>query len=133
MEDEGDAALHTVAGPSDDMNAAAAMDKGRDRAADMRRVLNEQFDPQGVEITDVIITDVRLPDQIMVQMTNKTMVIAENASQKMTQEYKMLELKQVSGRPLRPLPRPPLPSSPLPPHPSLGRLMRSRRTRRSRL
>jgi len=94
VEDEGDAALHTVAGPSDDMNAAAAMDKGRDRAADMRRVLNEQFDPQGVEITDVIITDVRLPDQIMVQMTNKTMVIAENASQKMTQEYKMLELKQ---------------------------------------
>jgi len=94
VEEEGDAALHTVAGPSDDVAAASAMDKGRDRASDMRRYLNEQFEPQGVEITDVIITDVRLPDIIMRQMSEKTMVIAQNAGQKMSQEFKMLELRQ---------------------------------------
>jgi len=93
-EDEGDAELREVGGPSDDVAAAAAARKGRDVAADMRRSLNDQFKPQGVEITDVIITDVRLPDQIAHQMSEKTTVIAQNAAQKMNQEYEMLSLKQ---------------------------------------
>jgi hypothetical protein len=93
-EEEGDAALRQVAGPSDDVAAAAAARKGRDVAADMRRSLNDQFSPQGVEITDVIITDVKLPDQIVHQMSEKTTVIAQNAAQKMNQEYDMLSLKQ---------------------------------------
>lgn len=74
--------------------AAAAMSKGRDVADDMRRTLNDQFQPQGIQITDVIITDVQLPDTIVQQMSEKTMVIAQNAMQRMTQEYEMLNLKQ---------------------------------------
>jgi len=90
---EGDAALREVAGPSDD-DAAAAANKGSDVAASMRRSLNDQFQPQGVAILDVIITDVQLPDVIVQQMAEKTTVIAQNAAQKMNQEYEMLTLKQ---------------------------------------
>ena len=43
---EGDAALRSVAGPSDDERAAHAMSKGRDVADDMRRTLNDQFHAQ---------------------------------------------------------------------------------------
>jgi hypothetical protein len=57
-------------------------------------VLNDQFKQQGIEITDVIITDVQLPQTIVQQMTNKTMVLADNSAQKMNQEYEMLTLKQ---------------------------------------
>jgi len=91
---EGDAALRQVAGPSDDENAAAAASKGSNVAADMRRTLNDQFQPQGVQVTDVIITDVQLPDVIVGQMAEKTMVIAQNHAQKMNQEFEMLTLKQ---------------------------------------
>jgi len=83
-----------VGGPADDEAAAAAAKKGRDVAADMRRSLNDQFAPQGVQVTDVIITDVKLPDVIVSQMSEKTTVIAQNAAQKMNQEYEMLSLKQ---------------------------------------
>ena len=82
---EGDAALRSVAGPSDDERAAHAMSKGRDVADDMRRTLNDQFHAQGVEISDVIITDVILPTTIVDQMAAKTMVISQNAAQKMNQ------------------------------------------------
>merc|ERR1719181_1660078 len=46
----------------------------------MQRALNEQFEPQGVMITDVIITGVKLKARV--------------ASQKMTQEFQMLTTKQ---------------------------------------
>lgn len=91
---EGDAALRNVGGPSDAEGAAAAAAKGSNVADDMRRTLNDQFQPQGVEITDVIITDVQLPDVIVQQMAEKTMVIAQNHAQKMNQEYEMLTLRQ---------------------------------------
>jgi len=91
---EGDAELRRVAGPSDDVAATAAMSKGRNVAEDMRRTLNDQFLPQGVSITDVIITDVKLPDVIVNQMAQKTMVTSQNAAQKMNQEFEMLTLKQ---------------------------------------
>lgn len=60
----------------------------------MRRQLNDLFIQQGVFISDVIITDVQLPDVIVQQMAEKTTVIAQNAAQKMTQEFEMLSLKQ---------------------------------------
>jgi len=70
------------------------MAKGGDVSENFRRVLNDQFKQQGIEITDVIITDVQLPATIVQQMTNKTLVLADNAAQKMNQEYEMLTLKQ---------------------------------------
>jgi len=91
---EGDAALRHVEGPADADQATQAASKGRDVAEDMRRTLNDQFMPQGVSITDVIITDVKLPDEIVKQMAEKTMVIAQNAKQKITQEHDMLTLRQ---------------------------------------
>ena len=42
----------------------------------------------------MIITDVILPTTIVDQMAAKTMVISQNAAQKMNQEYEMLSLKQ---------------------------------------
>jgi sensor histidine kinase YesM len=42
----------------------------------------------------VIITDVILPTTIVDQMAAKTMVISQNAAQKMNQEFEMLTLKQ---------------------------------------
>jgi len=90
---EGDAELRH-AGPSDDETAAAAANKGSDVADSMRRSLNDQFRPQGVAVSDVIITDVQLPDVIVQQMAEKTSVIAQNHAQKMNQEYEMLTLKQ---------------------------------------
>jgi len=93
-DNEGDAALRSEQGPGDTEVAAGATAKGRDVAADMRRQLNDQFMSQSVSITDVVITDVKLPDEIVKQMAEKTMVIAQNAKQKMTQECDMLMLKQ---------------------------------------
>ena len=91
---EGDAALR-FAGPVEDKDAAvAATSKGRNIAADMCRSLNDFFEPQGVQITDVNITDVQLPKTIVAQMAEKTAVIAQNAAQKMNQEFEMLTLKQ---------------------------------------
>ena len=75
---EGDEALRTHQYMTDDTEEAAASSaKGRDVADDMRRGLNDQFTPQGVQITDVIITDVQLPDQIVQQMSEKTGIIAQ--------------------------------------------------------
>lgn len=91
---EGDPTLRQQKGPNEAEQAAAAMGKGRDVADDMRRTLNDQFRPQGVEVSDVIITDVNLPDQIVNQMAEKTSVVAQNAMQRMTQEFEMLNLKQ---------------------------------------
>jgi len=94
LDPDTDTALRQVAGPSDDQAAARAMAKGGDVAENMRRTLNDQFKAQGVEITDVVITDVCLPAAIVSQMASKTMVVAQNAAQKMNQEYEMLTLKQ---------------------------------------
>lgn len=55
--------------------------------------LNQQFMPQGVQITDVMITNVELPKSIMEQMYSKTMVISENAQERMTQQFEMQDLK----------------------------------------
>ena len=70
---EGDTALREVGGPADSDAAAAVASKGRNAAADMKRSLNDQFSPQGVAISDVIITGVQLQ-----QMAEKTTVIAND-------------------------------------------------------
>ena len=41
---------------------------------EMQASLNRQFNPQGIEIADVTIEDVVLPDDIAQQMSNKTLV-----------------------------------------------------------
>jgi len=45
-------------------------------------------------IMDVIITGVKLKDKVVQQMSDKTMVVSQLASQKMTQEYQLLTIKQ---------------------------------------
>jgi len=74
-------------------NALKAGFKGEGATKHMLRNLNDQFESQGVKILDVMIVDVKLPDGIITQMSNKTMVISENAQQKMTQQYEMQQVK----------------------------------------
>ena len=100
-EEEGDASLTAVGGPADDERASAALAKGSSVADDMRRSLNDTFMSQGVEITDVIITDVDLPPVIVRQMSEKTTVIASNAAQKMNQECASHPAPQLAGLRLR--------------------------------
>mmetsp|Transcript_24089 Transcript_24089/g.30113 ORF Transcript_24089/g.30113 Transcript_24089/m.30113 type:complete len:570 (+) Transcript_24089:396-2105(+) len=66
--------------------AALAMDK-------MLQQLNEQFMPQGVQILDLIVTNVTLPDEILDQMSNKTLIISQNAQQIMNQAFEMQRLE----------------------------------------
>jgi hypothetical protein len=77
-----------------DMDAAGrAMVKGEWATGRIMNGLNTQFMPQGVEIVDVMITNVELPSSITDQMYSKTMVISENAQERMTQTFEMQELK----------------------------------------
>jgi len=66
---------------------ASVLDKMKDR-------LNAQFKPQGVEIVEIIVKRIRLPKYIQKQMSTKTMVISQNAEQRMQQRYDMLTLRQ---------------------------------------
>ena len=52
-------------------------------------------------ISDVIITGVKLKDQVVQQMSDKTMVIAQLASQKMTQEYQVRRATAAKAAPHR--------------------------------
>jgi len=74
--------------------ARLAAAKAQKVTSSFMRSLNSQFKPQGVEITDVIITDVSLPSHIQQQMESKTYVISEQAQQKMQQQYDLLVLSQ---------------------------------------
>mmetsp|Transcript_27775 Transcript_27775/g.31734 ORF Transcript_27775/g.31734 Transcript_27775/m.31734 type:complete len:544 (+) Transcript_27775:94-1725(+) len=60
----------------------------------MKDRLNRQFKPQGVEILDVIIQQITLPDVIQQQMSNKTFVISQNAEQRMQQKFDLQTLRQ---------------------------------------
>lgn len=70
----------------------AAASKGEGATARMVTSLNRQFKPQGVEITDMMITDIKLPEESTRQMMSKTMVISSNAQEIMTQQFEMQEL-----------------------------------------
>lgn len=74
-------------------SANSASTKGQGATARMVATLNRQFRPQGVEITDVMITDIKLPEESVRQMMSKTMVISSNAQEIMTQQFDMQELK----------------------------------------
>mmetsp|Transcript_25064 Transcript_25064/g.60293 ORF Transcript_25064/g.60293 Transcript_25064/m.60293 type:complete len:525 (-) Transcript_25064:174-1748(-) len=77
----------TLVGRSDkeDRDAAmAATAAGVDAVSDyMKRRLNRQFMPQGVEILSIMIESCRLPKEIESQMEEKTKVISKNAQQRM--------------------------------------------------
>lgn len=77
---------------NDEANAAKARYKGEGATSRIMRILNRQFEPQGVEITDVMITDVQLPTEITQQMYNKTLVISSNANEIMTQQFEMQDV-----------------------------------------
>eukprot|EP00568_Trieres_chinensis_P004429 CAMPEP_0183304176 /NCGR_PEP_ID=MMETSP0160_2-20130417/9358_1 /TAXON_ID=2839 ORGANISM="Odontella Sinensis, Strain Grunow 1884" /NCGR_SAMPLE_ID=MMETSP0160_2 /ASSEMBLY_ACC=CAM_ASM_000250 /LENGTH=574 /DNA_ID=CAMNT_0025467185 /DNA_START=106 /DNA_END=1830 /DNA_ORIENTATION=+ len=74
---------------SDRLTAKRGTRRGVRVAAEMRDRLNRQFVPQGVLIESVMITRVTLPDDITSQMTEKTMVISQNAQQRMYHENTM--------------------------------------------
>jgi hypothetical protein len=78
---------------TDNVRAGAASNKGQGATARMIATLNRQFKPQGVEITDIMITDIKLPEESTRQMMSKTMVISSNAQEIMTQQFEMQELK----------------------------------------
>jgi hypothetical protein len=78
----------------DAQRARLAASKAQKVTASFLRALNSQFKHQGVEITDVIITNVTLPAHIQQQMESKTYIISEQALQKMQQQYDLLVLSQ---------------------------------------
>lgn len=59
----------------------------------MKRDLNTQFNKSGVQITDVAITNVRLPKNFADQMQEKTTYVSVIAEQKMKQENQMQLLR----------------------------------------
>ena len=107
LEDSPDTPMHTdigvdaneesllLVGGSDSNDAASAAKaryKGKGATDRIVRLLNRQFEPQGVEVTDVMITDVKLPTEITQQMYNKTLVISSNAHEIMTQQFEMQDV-----------------------------------------
>ncbi|KAL7469551.1 hypothetical protein ACHAXS_009804 [Conticribra weissflogii] len=78
----------------DSLEAGFSVEAGASVADAMKVRLNRQFNPQGIEILDVIIKDIKLPHTIQSQMSQKTMVISQNAMQRMQQKHAMLSLIQ---------------------------------------
>jgi len=79
-------------GSSDTVDKDAAVKstkKGQDVAEIMRVQLNRQFEPQGISIQSVMIKSVTLPEDIRTQMSDKTMVMSQNAAQRMHHEHNM--------------------------------------------
>mmetsp|Transcript_106597 Transcript_106597/g.308904 ORF Transcript_106597/g.308904 Transcript_106597/m.308904 type:complete len:509 (+) Transcript_106597:302-1828(+) len=66
--------------------AQVAQMKGASATQNMRIALNRAFKSDGIEITDVIIKDVDLPDAIQKQLEEKTNVDSRNKAQRMTQK-----------------------------------------------
>ena len=78
----------------DELEAEFAVERGANVTKVMKNRLNKQFKPQGIEIMDVIIQNISLPDEIQSQMSQKTMVISQNAEQRMQQKHDLLVLEQ---------------------------------------
>ena len=55
--------------------------------------LNRQFQKQGVEISDVMIQNIKLPAEISSQMSNATMVKSKRVFEMMEQQYQMNEIE----------------------------------------
>ncbi|KAL7517890.1 hypothetical protein ACHAWX_002765, partial [Stephanocyclus meneghinianus] len=76
----------------DSLEANFNVEAGASVTEAMRVRLNRQFNKQGIEILDVIIKNIKLPETIQSQMSQKTMVISQNAMQRMQQKHDMLGL-----------------------------------------
>lgn len=83
-DDEGEKPLLAAGG--DDDTSEKISKHGVDVTAQMQGRLNKQFEVQGVQISDVMIQDVVLPDYIVQQMSNRSLVRSK-------QEYEMMEQK----------------------------------------
>jgi hypothetical protein len=78
----------------DPLEAGFNTETGASVTEAMKDRLNGQFKPQGIEILDVVIQQITVPDVIQMQMSNKTYVISQNAEQRMQQKYDLLTLRQ---------------------------------------
>jgi len=73
---------------SDDEDGSAP-DRGVDVTLEMKKRLNNQFERQGVQISDVMIQDVKLPNDITTQMSNKSLVRSKQEYEMMEQRFEM--------------------------------------------
>ena len=78
----------------DPIEAGFNTETGASITQEMKERLNKQFKPQGVEILDVIIQQITVPQVIQNQLANKTYVISQNAEQRMQQKFDLLNLRQ---------------------------------------
>jgi regulator of protease activity HflC (stomatin/prohibitin superfamily) len=78
----------------DSLEADFNVEAGASVTSALKTRLNRQFNHQGIEILDVTIKDIKLPELIQSQMSQKTMVISQNAMQRMQQKHDMLSLIQ---------------------------------------
>ena len=92
-EEEKNELLEGAADDAETRNMTKATQKGTGAIARVIEMMNKQFKPQGVEIIDAMITNVELPNEIVTQLSNKTMAISNNAQEVMTQQYQMQDLK----------------------------------------
>jgi regulator of protease activity HflC (stomatin/prohibitin superfamily) len=67
--------------------------RGIDVTAELQDKLNVQFESQGVQITDVMIQDVVLPQAIVNQMSNKSLVRSKQEYEVMEQQFEMQAIK----------------------------------------
>mmetsp|Transcript_20526 Transcript_20526/g.26708 ORF Transcript_20526/g.26708 Transcript_20526/m.26708 type:complete len:554 (-) Transcript_20526:154-1815(-) len=66
---------------------------GADVTMAMEDRLNAQFNPQGVEIHDIIIQNIRLPKNIEIGMSNKTLVRSKQEYEVMEQTFEMQSIR----------------------------------------
>lgn len=78
----------------DQLEAGFNVEAGASVTDAMKVRLNRQFNCQGIQILEVVIKDIKLPDTIQSQMSQKTMVISQNAMQRMQQKHAMQSLLQ---------------------------------------
>eukprot|EP00565_Helicotheca_tamesis_P007691 CAMPEP_0185735542 /NCGR_PEP_ID=MMETSP1171-20130828/25530_1 /TAXON_ID=374046 /ORGANISM="Helicotheca tamensis, Strain CCMP826" /LENGTH=495 /DNA_ID=CAMNT_0028405887 /DNA_START=1 /DNA_END=1488 /DNA_ORIENTATION=+ len=88
-DDDGDRVLEGTSDAVDRRKAKMSIEKGRDVTEEMKARLNRQFIPQGIQVLSVMIKSVHLPGDITTQMSEKTMVISQNAQQRMYHEDAM--------------------------------------------
>lgn len=82
----------------DEEEAAFAVEHGASMVTKkLKQRLNKQFRAQGIEILDVIIAKISLPEEIQTQMSQKTMVISQNAEQRMQHKFNLQVLEQTEA------------------------------------
>ena len=80
---------HDGMSEAEHFEAQAAQVKGASATANMKDSLNRAFTADGIEITDVFIKDVDLPDDIQSNLEKKTNVDSRNKEQRMQQKKDM--------------------------------------------